>query len=463
MKKLNLNESFISRIWMNPSNYGELKTTEGKNVEVLSYGKPNYDSGADFTDSLIKIDGVSYSGDVEIHCSLKDWKLHNHTKNRKYNRVILNVVMWGEDKDDYKPGTLKRTIPTVVLSEFLNKSIHEIWKEIINNPVPASGLPCSDDIGKLDGEFVRDFLNDLGMERLKYRAGRIKQRFDMCESEQSKDSSRVVWEKILLEFVFEALGFSKNKTPFLKLSRMLDTEKLSVHCDSIEDTDAVLFGASGLIQPDRDSYVSRIKAKWSALNKELRIESMDRSEWNYFRLRPVNFPTLRMAYASGFLYEIMKGNLFKRIIFCFKNSRDTMKDISNLLSGINYSGYWKTHYDFGKLSGTVKTAAGQSRIEDIIVNVIIPLVYVYSREFRNEDLFLKMKKLYRTEEDRSDNTILKDMKKHLGLTPGSICESQGIIHLHNFYCTKEKCSECKIGEKVIDKFSVSDAIREITY
>jgi hypothetical protein len=189
---------------------------------------------------------------------------------------------------------------------------------------------------------------------------------------------------------------------------------------------------------------------------------MDRSEWNYFRLRPVNFPTLRVAYASGFTYELLFGELFKRLVFCFKNSLNPVRDISGILSNIEYSEYWTTHYDFGKESRAVKTLAGKSRIEDIITNVIIPLVYVYSREFKDDDLFVKMKRIYRTEEHRSDNIILKLMKKQTGITPVTICESQGVIHLHNFYCTKEKCSECKIGEKVFDKFSVSE-YAEIIY
>ncbi len=462
MKKLNLNESFISRIWMNPSNYGELRTTEGKVVEVLSYGKPNFDSGADFSDAAVRIDGVLYSGDVEIHCSVKDWKTHNHTKNRKYNKVILNVVMWGEE-DEPEAKTTKRTIPTVVLSEFLNKSIHVIWKDLINNPAPSLLLPCSKDIRKLGGETVKAWLNELGMERLKYRADRIKKRLEMPGGEHRTADDKGAWEKVFMEFVFEALGFSKNKEPFMKLAGLLDLQKIKTLCKTLEDFDAVLYGCAGFLTNHRDAYAYRIKSKWSVLQEELRFETMDRSEWNFFRLRPVNFPTLRTAYASGFLFELTKGDLLRRVIYCFKNSPEAVKDLTGILLGIEYSDYWKTHYDFGKESKAEKSAAGQSRAEDVITNVIIPLIYVYSREYRDDDMFVKMKRMYVSEEDRSDNVILKMMKKQLGLKPASVCESQGVIHLHNFYCSKEKCSECRIGEKVFDRFFVSEAIPETIY
>jgi hypothetical protein len=462
MKKLQLNESFISRIWMNPSYYGGLQTTEGKPVEVLSYGNPNYDSGADFSGSMVKIGGILYSGDVEIHCSVKDWKLHKHTGNRRYNKVILNVVLWGDDSEGNKASTVKRNIPTVILSEYLSMSIHEIWKDIINNPSPSFSLPCSEKSSRADAFLRKDWINDLGMERLRYRAGRIKQRMQSLENEISSLAKKDVWEKALLEFVYEALGFSKNKNQFLKLSRILDLEKIKNNCSTRDDIDAVLYGCSGLLSNDKGAYVYKIKSKWSMLHKELRFETMDRSEWNYFRLRPVNFPTLRVAYASGFTYELLYGELFKRLVFCFRNSLNPLKDISGILSGIEYSEYWTTHYDFGKESKTVKALAGKSRIEDIITNVIMPIVYVYSREFKDDDLFVKMKNVYRTAEHKSDNIILKLMKQQLGLSPVTICESQGVIHLHNFYCTKEKCSECKIGEKVFDKFSVSESA-EIIY
>lgn len=463
MKKLNLNESFISRIWMNPSNYGELRTTEGKVVEVLSYGKPNFDSGADFSEAAVKIDGVLYSGDVEIHCSVKDWKIHNHTRNRKYNKVILNVVMWSDDTEDSKAKTARRTIPTVVLSEFLNKSIHVIWKDLINNPAPSFLLPCSKDIRNLDYGIVKAWLNELGMERLKYRADRIRKRMESSAGERIPTAGKEAWERAFLEFVFEALGFSKNKEPFLKLAGLLDLRKIKALCRTQDDFDAVLYGCGGLLTNHRDAYSYRIKSKWVVLQEEMRFETMDRSEWNFFRLRPVNFPTLRMAYASGFLLELVKGDLFRRVVYCFKNSPDTVKDLKGILLGIDYSEYWKTHYDFGKESKAEKSAAGQSRAEDIITNVIIPMMHVYSREFKDDDLFVKMKRIYINEEDRSDNVILKMMKKQLGLRPASICESQGIIHLHNFYCTKERCSECRVGEKVFDRFSVSEAIPETIY
>ena len=135
MKKLNLNESFISRIWENPDYYKDLKTLYNEPVEVINTGEKNTDAGADFTNAKIKINGVLYSGDVEIHKTLKDWKTHKHKGDKKYNKVILHVVMWKSDTDAEKIYVQKkREIHTIILSDFLSKSIHSIWKDIINSP-----------------------------------------------------------------------------------------------------------------------------------------------------------------------------------------------------------------------------------------------------------------------------------------------------------------------------------------
>ena len=161
MKKLNLNENFIGRIWQEPAYYDNLITTDGKKVEVVDFGRINRDSGADFRNSKILIDRQRFSGDVEIHRTTKDWFLHKHKKSGKYNRVILQVVMWRDDDfTDFSPplATKSRIIPTVILSEHLSKSIHEIWRDIINNPSVNFKLICNPDNKTLDESFKRKWI-----------------------------------------------------------------------------------------------------------------------------------------------------------------------------------------------------------------------------------------------------------------------------------------------------------------
>ena len=141
MEKLNINENFISRIWENPSYYENLKTTDGRTVKIIKLGKRNYDSGPDYKNAKVNIHGVIYSGDIEIHRKLDDWKAHGHKKDGKYNKVILQVAMW-DDEAALPVAKKSRKIPTIILSDFLTSSVHTIWKEIINNPSEKFKLPC---------------------------------------------------------------------------------------------------------------------------------------------------------------------------------------------------------------------------------------------------------------------------------------------------------------------------------
>jgi len=463
MKKLNLNENFISRIWLNPSYYNDLKTTDGRIVKVINYGIPNSDSGADFSDALIKINDIVYSGDIEIHQSIKDWDLHQHKKDARYNKVILNVVMWDDGYGDTSKSLSKREIPTIVLSNFLSFSIHDVWKDIINNPSPKFKLPCYDENEEISNEIKREWINDLGMMRLVYRAGRIKSKNLYLAEELHIMSKKEVWEKAFLEFTFEALGFSKNKSQFMNLSKMIDLKETKKIVRDLKDSEAVLFGVAGFLNKSKDSYHKALSQKWSNIQQVLRVDSMNQAEWNFFRLRPMNFPTLRIAYASAFLLELLRSDFLKRLVFCFKNSKKVFSDLINLFQEIEISQYWKNNYDFSKQSKNENSGIGKARVMDIIINVVIPFLYLYSKEFNDEELFIKVKKIYKTTKDKSVNKVLDVMIKQFGIRPLSICESQGLVHLHNFYCVKGNCGECKVGERVFDKFAVSDVLRIILY
>ena len=348
MKKLNINESFISRIWETTSYYESvLLTTESKVVEVLDYGEKNFDAGPDFKDAQLRIDGILYSGDIEIHRTFKNWKEHNHKGDNKYNRVVLQVVFWDEEEDDKKviPKVKKaREIPTVILSKFLKQSIHTIWKEIINNPSQKFKLPCYPKNHEIDNNFKKKVIYDLSYKRLQYKTLRIKNRLENFEETRNKKST---WEKILFEFICEALGYSKNKAQFLKLARSLELSEVP---DDKLFIDAVLYGSAGFLHNLRfkDDYISLLKVIWGEIENKNYTSVLDKSEWNFFRLRPSNFPTVRMAYASGLLHAILYKNFLKDIVTIFNDEDKVYQKLIELFLNIEISDYWKNHYNFGK-------------------------------------------------------------------------------------------------------------------
>lgn len=466
MKKLNLNENFICRIWEKSSYYSGLKSIDGKNIEVLSTGEKNKDHGPDYKDAFIRIDGHLYSGDVEIHKTFSDWYAHNHQKEGKYNKVVLHIVFWKTEKDKESKILAKnsRVIPTVFLSKFLTDSIHNIWKEIIDNPSKEFRLPCHERTGNIPKLKIIEFLETVGLKRLNYRTSRIKQRLDELTEEEYDIKKKAVWEKILFEFICEALGFSKNKSQFLKLARLIPTNKITGRNYVLTDFDAIIFGTAGFIQDfnNSDEYLNKLRTLKTTYFCNLGIDSMDKAEWNFFRLRPQNFPTRRLAYASGILSAITNKNFFKEIILAFEES-NTIKIIHDIFLDVEISNYWKSHYNFGKANPDIKNAIGEERIKDIIINVVFPFVLLYSVSFNNSSLKNNIKNLYLTSKSSGKNEITRVMESQLEVKAKTTAVQQGLIHLHNFSCVKGKCDECLIGSNVFVNESKVDYLQIILY
>jgi len=465
MKKLNLNENFISRIWEDSSYYQNLKTTDGFGVEVLNYGSKNIDSGADYKDAKVRISGIIYTGDIEIHRSFKDWKQHGHKKNGKYNKVILQIVFWDSEDEINKDLPIAkgpRRIPTVVLSKFLVCSIHSIWKEIINNPSEDFKLPCYPKNLEIYEDVKREWINAIGLKRLQYKTQRIKQRLNFFEEDIQR---KIFWEQVLFEFVLEALGFSKNKKQFLKFASKIDLHKIKKRNLDLLLIDSIFYGAAGFLNDLRykDDYILKLKSDWKVFKERLNIESMHKSEWNFFRLRPSNFPTVRLAYASGLCFEIMYNDFFKRVVLCFEKSTNPFVGLQDIFSEIIISNYWNRYYNFGKKRSSSGKIIGKERITDIINNVILPLLFLYSKEFNKEELRERVTNYFLQTKVRGRNEITRIMEKQLSYKIRTVSEEQGMIHLHNFFCVKGKCNECKIGKILFERVSDSDFLKIILY
>lgn len=462
MIKLNLNENFICRIWEEQSYYSDLETNGGEKVEVIEYGNRNSDSGPDYKNAKVRINNITYSGSIEIHKYTDDWLHHNHKGDGKYNDVILHVAFY---KNIYINPVVKksRIIPTIILSEFLTKSIHEIWKEIINNPSEKFRIPCFNKNSNIFHALKVEWIQKLGRVRLDSKVSRICERLSEISENFSK---KIYWEQVVFEYICEALGFSKNKEQFLKLSRCFNIENLkSKNLNEIQ-IEALLFGTAGFLKDFRyrDEYAEALKKEWRILKQRLNPEIMDKSEWNFFRLRPPNFPTLRIAYASSLLYKIINENFFRQIILTFENSENLVHDLEIIFNKVLTYRYWKSHYKFGKESKSEVSAIGNERIMDIIVNVLLPVVNLYSVMFKKERLKNRTEYFYGKQAQRcSSNEIIRVMENQLDMKIKTISENQGLIHLHNNYCVKGKCSECEIGKIAFRSEEVHEPLNIILY
>lgn len=466
MIKLNLNENFICRIWEEKSYYSEIKTTDGNKVEILNYGEKNYDAGPDYKFAKVKIGNVIYSGSIEIHKTFNDWHQHKHKNDNKYNDLILHVVFYANEPEENSGNPVvkkSRTVPTIILSEFLTKSIHTIWKEIINNPSPTFRLPCFPESKRIPSVLKNNWINNLGIDRLIFKSERINFRLEEISDDITK---KIYWEQVLFEFICEALGYSKNKEQFLKLSQNINLNEIKKLKLDLSQIESMLYGLSGFLYDlkFKDEYISKLKSDWTNLKDILKKEIMNKSEWNFFRLRPANFPSVRIAYASALLFAILNKDFFKHIISVFENSENVMKQLEKSFSDIKVSEYWNTHYNFGKKSKSENRNIGSERIKDIISNIILPLIILYSVKFSKEDLRKKTEYFFcQTKHKKTPNEITKVMEEQLDTGVNSLAAEQGLIQLHNFYCVKCNCNVCEIGKIIFNEKPKLDPMRIILY
>ncbi|MEO8513224.1 MAG: DUF2851 family protein [Ignavibacteria bacterium] len=462
--KLNINENFICRLWEGGiSYYNNLVTDSGDDVEVIEHGKRNYDAGPDYKNARVKIAGKTFTGDVEIHRDFKDWHEHSHPKDRRYNSVILHVVLWDSEERTPPKLRIKRDLPSVVLANHLTGSIHDIWQDIIAKPSEKFRLPCYERNHLADDELILNWFDRLASERLNLRAERIKSR--ILEFSQGMGTSvsvskkKSIWEQALYEYIFEALGFAKNKEQMLKLSGIASLKLISKQFKgNMNDIQAILFGVSGLLFDVRtkDPYIDEIKSKWKEFENKLKTEKLERSYWNFFGQRPQNFPTIRVAYGSQVVKNILEKELSKNIIEIFTSKIfDTKKAVIklNFLFEPSKDEYWSTHYDFGKVSKSKNILAGKQRINDIIINVLLPFVIVYSEIFNKPEITENAFRLYREFKISADNSIIRVVNDQLiqnrNIKINTPALEQAVIQLYNFYCTREKCAKCDIGKNVL--------------
>lgn len=452
MKKLDLNENFISRIWENPLYYDALKTTDNRKIEVIDYGVRNKDSGADFKNATVKIGDSVFKGDIEIHRTVRDWLQHNHHTNESYKQVVLNVAMWDDE------SKVSIDVPTVILSEHLTRSIHKIWREIINNPSPQFKLPCYPDNQMIDSADKYSFLERLGSQRLFYRVDRIREHLDAIQNDRYK------WEKILFAFTCEALGFSKNKSQFLSLADKVDFEKVSLFEDD-EEYEAYLFGLGGFLNDENiiDEYYLRLKNIWDKMKPDC-AEPMKLHEWVFFCLRPQNFPTRRIAFASVFLKKIFREKLFGELIKISLSGNNLKKSFQKLFGSIEMSPYWINHFNFSKQSPSESSLnLGTERIKDIIINVIYPMLYLYFSSENNLPVAEAMMDEYSRTDKASMNEVTRAMQQQLNIKVSSTLQCQGTIHLHNMYCIKGRCNECEMGSYIFVREKKQDYLKIILY
>jgi len=488
--KEKIHEKFFSEIWKNQNFEKEIKTLEGESISVLSLGEENTThSGPDFCNARIRIGNITYVGDVEIDTLQNDWKHHGHLMNKRFNKVILHAVFSNDSNHTHVFTQNGRKVPTLVFGEFLTQSLSQSIKTAISREREGrtNKIPCMEMCDAISDKEKLQFLEQLGTERFKKKCERLvtrlkeliylknnklhepliryslpKEIFEqkLCY-EDLKDKQ--IWEQLFYELIFEALGYSQNKTIMMRLAQAVDLSYLRNYTDFSNFrlyAESILFSVGGLLpdvmnlkEEETSEYTRKLYDTWKKIQTGYDGATFTETDWHFFQLRPQNFPTIRIAGGVVLVERILKNSLINVLIKKITEIHKPEVLIQNLRNQlvVKAEGYWKDHYVFDKTSQEqLKYFIGNTRVEEILVNVLFPFAYIYFELFGKKYLAQKTLNAFSHISLSSDNKLVKEISESLNLEnhwKRSVI-NQGMLELFRSFCSKERCKECPIGEKV---------------
>jgi hypothetical protein len=402
----------------------ELRTTDGQLLEVLNPGIHNTDAGPDFTGAKIRLNGTEWVGNVEIHQKTSDWFRHHHDIDATYQNIILHVAS-EIDKPLYYPNG--QEIPQLQLD--VPAYVCDNYAELSHNDCRP---PCRNVIGALSTFLIHNWMTSLTLERFEERTRQIMRRRDTLEKN---------WEDTLFVTMARNLGFGINGDAFEKWAQSIPMSAVGKHRDNLFQIEAIFFGQAGLLDVyyDDDYYLS-LQKEYHYLRQKFSLTPMDNGLWKFLRLRPQNFPYIRIAQLAMLYYE-QRLNLSRLL------NAQNLNEVSALLL-THVSDYWRIHYTFASQpTKPIEKMLSPSSIELIIINSVAPMLFAYGKYKSDQSLCDRAFSLWEQLKPEN-NTIIRDWAA-AGIPCENAADTQALIQLHRNYCQRRDCLRCKFGYEYI--------------
>ena len=419
-------EAFLHHLWkFRLFDEKELVTEDGESIKSIKTGVHNRDAGPDFFNARIEINNTNWAGNVEIHWNSSDWNKHNHSSDPAYENVILHVVYENTGEVKRKAGS---KIPLLVLKNRINPELLSKYHDLQTN---EQWIPCEKHIENVDDFLINSWTERLVVERLELKSLAI---------EETLKNNNNNWEETFYQHLARNFGFKVNALPFEMLARSLPNNLLAKHKNEPKQIESLIFGQAGLLEDSfTEEYPKSLKKEYEFLQKKYNLKPLDKSLWKFLRLRPVNFPSIRLAQFATLICS--SSNLFSKVL----ETKNKLKFES--LFSIQPNSYWETHFMFEKETKEISKSLGNSSIENIIINTIAPFFFVYGKH-KNQQKYIDQAIELLDNTQSENNSIIKNWNR-LGIRSTSAIHSQGLIQLKNNYCASRKCIDCHIGNKII--------------
>ena len=212
------------------------------------------------------------------------------------------------------------------------------------------------------------------------------------------------------------------------------------HADNLLQVEAMLFGCAGFLEADfTDAYPNLLKREFAVMKAKFNLLSLPAERWKFMRMRPSNFPTIRLAQMAQMIHR--HGCMFSKI----KEAGSTA--VVKALFDVEASGYWETHYRFDIPTESKPKHLGDATANILIINAVVPLLFCYGKLHKDES-FCETTIQFLEETEAEDNAIIRHFAQ-CGIAAQNAMQTQALLHLYNIYCKRKRCLECRWGNVLL--------------
>lgn len=408
---------------------GQLSTTDGLPVEVIDTGLQNSDSGPDFFNAKVKIDGTVWIGNVEIHEKSSSWHAHGHDTDSAYDNVVLHVATTTDADVTTSSG---RKVAQIRLD--IPQDVADNYRALLSaDRYP----PCHNIIKELARITAHGWMTRLLTERLEQKTEAINRRVELCDGS---------WESALFVTMARNYGFGVNGDVFEQWALNVPLQSAAHHRDDIFQIEALFMGQAGLLSPEtiperyreeasREGYFDRLRREYLYLAHKFGLKPIDAGQWKFLRMRPQNFPHIRISQLAA-LYRSRRSDL-SRLAEC------TDAEQMRKMLTTEVTPYWETHYTFGSTSCKTRKRLSEASLDLIIINTAVPMLFAYGRHRHDDTLCARAFDLL-TQLKPENNHIVR-LWEQCGLKAENAGDSQALIQLKRMYCDRKDCLRCRFG------------------
>ncbi|MEO6489133.1 MAG: DUF2851 family protein [Ferruginibacter sp.] len=415
-----MTERLLQYIWQfQYFNKNGLCTIDDQVLSIIHPGTYNVNQGPDFLNGKIKVGDTLWAGSIELHINTSDWQQHRHSSDKNYKNVILHVV--------WKNDVRLELFPTLELQPIVSKLLLTKYSALLDN---AQFIPCEKQLCNVDLLTVTVWKERLVIERLQqkvsYIDGLLKQ-------------NNYHWEETFWWMLARNFGIKINSDVFEKIAQTIPVNILAKHKAQLLQVEAILMGQAGLLDKNfKEDYPIMLQKEYRFLQKKYKFKRVSEPLF-FLRMRPSNFPTIRLAQLAVMVHE--GKQLFSQV-----------KDIHHLpdvekLFVVTANDYWHYHYVFDELSAYKKKTTGKQMVDNIIVNTVVPLLFSYGYFNTNEEL--KNKALDWLRNVTAESNSITNSFRTLGIENASAWDSQALLYLKKEYCGNKRCLQCAIGNEIL--------------